>query len=602
MSILTRVWHWLTRLSLFKTLRKKFILGFIIASLLAVGNVLVVQSLLRQSDTIAATINIAGKMRMLSQRIGLMQLATQGRLAESGHDAGFSFQKLEQSFESAMLVLRYGGQAFDMNIPAVAAELHHRLDEIEVAWVAYRRALATMRNASPRSGILENNSIFGSNVVIEMIAANEWLLNNTETLINSLVDDAQNMQEHVMHKIYGLFLINVLMLFLAWMIIFSKVLKPINRLMHLSNELAAGNYSTRLRMDADDEFGALSRVMNKTSAHIENLLNDLKVKQANLKQAKVKLQRAALVYQHISDGIVITDASGYAQDVNPAFSTITGYDAKEIIGNRLSKLSAGRHPPDFFRALWDKLKDTGQWRGDIWNRNKSGQEFLSHLMINSCFNDDGSVNCRIGLFSDVTEKRRQEALIWRQARFDHLTQLPNRQMFHENLQRSIEQSQRSGLPFALVFLDLDLFKEVNDTFGHDEGDVLLQHVAKRISQCCRRSDQVARLGGDEFIMIIQDLKDPLDVYPICDKLLKTVSSPYSLSVSEIRISCSVGVAFYPNHADNATELLKYADLAMYAAKEKGRNQYCLFSNSMRDSVQLRHDLLRDLQVALDSQQ
>lgn len=595
----TPAWYWFKRFLSFKTLRRKFILGFIIASMLAAGNILVVQSLLRESDTFAATINIAGKMRMLSQRIGLMQLATQDRKNQS---PGSAFQELEADFESALEVLRYGGQAFELTIPAVPAALQQQLDEIERSWVSYHHALTTLRAGLFDLDMPHDEVIFESNAAFEMIASNEWLLNNTETLINSLVGHAQAMQEHVMHRMYGLFFINVLMLLLAWMIIFSKILKPINQLMHHSNELAAGNYSIRLSLDSDDEFGALSRVMNKTSSHIENLLCDLEIKQANLKQAQVKLRRAALVYQHISEGIVITDAGGHVQDVNPAFSKITGYDADEMIGSRMNKLGAGRHPPDFFRELWNKLQDTGHWHGDIWNKHKSGREFVSHLMISSCFNDDGTVNCRIGLFSDVTEKRRQEAVIWRQARFDHLTQLPNRQMFHENLQKSIEQSRRSGLPFALIFLDLDLFKEVNDTFGHDQGDVLLQQVAQRISNCCRRSDQVARLGGDEFIMILQDLRKPEDVYPICDKILRSISHPYSLSISEARISCSVGVAFYPHHADNATELLKYADLAMYAAKDRGRNQYCVFSSAMRDSVQLRHDLLRDLQFALDTRQ
>ena len=575
--------HWLTRISPFRTLRGKFILGFTIASMLAVGNILVVQSLLRQSDTIAATVNIAGKMRMLSQRIGLMQLAASDLKPDGDQGPDFPFLQLETSFESALQVLRYGGQAFELTIPPVAPELHPQLDKIETSWASYRHALTTLRT-------------------IDVVGSSEWLLNTTETLINSLVERAQTMQDHVMHKIYGLFAINVLMLMLAWMIIFSKVLNPIKRLMHLSSELAAGNYGIRLQLDSDDEFGALSRVLNKSSDHIEHLLHNLEIKQNTLKQAEVKLRRAALVYQHISDGIVITDADGYAQDVNPAFSAITGYSADEIIGNRMNMVSSRRHPPSFFRSLWSKLQNTGHWHGDIWNRHKSGAEFISHLMITSCFNDDGSVNCRIGLFSDVTEKRRQEALIWRQAHFDHLTQLPNRQMFHENLQKSIEQSHRSGLPFALIFLDLDLFKEINDTFGHDEGDMLLQQVAQRISKCCRRSDQVARLGGDEFIMIIQDLQDPKDAYPVCNKILKSISKPYSLTVSEVRISCSIGVAFYPNDADNSIELLKHADLAMYAAKEKGRNQYCPFSSTMRDSVKLRHDLLRDLQLALDHQQ
>lgn len=604
-SSLIAVWYWLKRVFPFKTLRSRFILGFIVGSVLAISNILVVQSLLQQNDTIAATVNIAGKMRMLSQRIGFTQLAardlktTKSDVAENSEAA---LQAYKADFESALGVLRNGGTAFGLTVPAVTAAVQERLDKIEVSWDSYRRAQAAMGTGTFGSAELDNTTTYSSDVVIELIASSEWLLNNTEALTDSLVQQAQAMQAHVMRQMYGLFIMNALMLLLAWTIISFKVLKPIQRLIHLSNELIAGNYNVRLHLKSNDEFGALSSVLNKSSSHIKQLLHDLDIKQTVLKQAEVKLRRAALVYQHISEAVVVTDANGYAQDVNPAFSLTTGYSSDEIIGNCMNKLSSGHHPSDFFRVLWNSLESTGRWRGDIWNKRKSGENFVSHLMITTCFNDDGSVNCRIGLFSDVTERRKQEALIWRQSRFDHLTQLPNRQMFHENLQSSIDQSRRSGLPFALIFLDLDFFKEVNDTFGHDEGDALLQQVAQRISGCCRNSDQVARLGGDEFIMVAQDLKQPHDVHRICREILNAIANPYKLLVNEVRISCSVGVTFFPNDTEDAAELLKFADLAMYAAKDKGRNQYCLFSTAMRDSVELRHELLRDLQYGLDTEQ
>lgn len=602
MPFLTFVLRWLERLFSLKTLRRKFVIGFIIASVVAVGNIVVIHSLLRQSDTIAATINIAGKMRMLSQRIGLMHVAERNLPPSEDWNTHTLYEQLETNFQAAITALKGGGKAFDLAIPAIATTSQQHLEKIEVSWDAYRQTLAAMKpNRSP----LEANAgsvAHDQAATLAIIATSTVLLEDIEALINSLIQQSDNMQASVKNQVYGLFIANVLMLLLAWAIIVCKVLNPIKQVMQLGNELAAGNYDARLHMNSSDEFGSLSRVLNKSAAHIENLLRDLKVKQNTLKKARAGLRRAVLVYQHISDGVVITDADGFIQDINPAFSTITGYTAAEVVGHRMNKLSSGRHSKEFFRSFWERLSTTGQWHGDIWNKHKSGEEFISHLMINSCFNDDGTVDCRIGLFSNVTEQRTQEALIWRQAHFDHLTQLPNRLMFHENLHASIEQSKRSGFPFALIFLDLDLFKEVNDTFGHDEGDALLKQVAQRISDCCRRSDQVARLGGDEFVMIIQDLKSHDDIHPICEKILGSVSKPYSLAVSDIRISCSMGVAFYPDDADNATDLLKYVDFAMYAAKERGRNQYCLFSRTLRDSVQLRHDLLRDFQAGLDTQQ
>lgn len=593
---------WPKALQAFKTLRGKFIIGFIIASVLAVTNILIVQSLLRQSDTTAATVNIAGKMRMLSQRIGLLQLARHGLGVNDEHALADYLKKLDSDLQKVLKVLRNGGDAFGLTISPVAAELHEHLNSIETSWSVYRGALINIRLNSSENRETASERAHNADLINKVILSSDRLLTDTESFIDSLVEREESLQKKGMYEIYGLFLVNILMLLLAWAIVSSKVLRPIQHVMRLSNELAAGNFSYRLRMNSDDEFGSLSKVLNGSAAHIEQLLGNIEIQKSNLEHAESKLRRAALVYQNISDGVIITDANGYVQDVNPAFSGITGYDPEEIIGHRMSKISSGRHTAEFFRSLWQELEITGHWKGDIWNKNKAGQIFVSHLMISSCFNDDGSVNCRIGLFSDVTERRKREAEIWRQANFDHLTQLPNRQMFHEKLQESIEQSRRSGVPFALIFLDLDLFKEVNDTFGHDEGDMLLRQVAHRISTCCRRSDQVARLGGDEFVLIIKDLKDPESVHSICNTLLESIAKPYSLSVSGVRISCSAGVAFYPNDACDATELLKMADLAMYAAKEKGRNQYCLFSRNMRDSVQLRHDLLRDLHLAVDAGQ
>lgn len=583
-----------------RTLRSTFAVGFLIATLLAVGNVLIVQSLLRQSDNVAATINIAGKMRMLSQRMGLMQLAMRDSEATAAFDTHVVYRAHEADFERAAQVLRYGGTAFGLTTPAIPAELHVHLDKLEHAWVTYKGILAQMRMAISAdwagSGGLE------AEMAVSMLAASEALLNACEDLINALVYDTAHMQDAVMREIYALFGANMLVLLLAWAIIRSKVLKPIRRLMHISQALSAGDYSCRLTLDSDDEFGALGRVLNRSAEHIGHLMTDLDAKHASLKQAQVKLQRAAQVYQHISDGIVITDVDGYVQDLNPAFTAITGYAPEDVIGRRMNQLGSERHPIEFFRALRMQLERTGRWKGDIWSRHKSGREFICHLIVSTCYNEDGSVNCRIGLISDVTEKRKQEALIWEQAHFDHLTRLPNRQMFHENLQASIRQAECNAEAFALLFLDLDLFKEVNDIFGHNEGDLLLQQVATRLEECCGHLGVVARLGGDEFTVIAPGLENGERVHSLCQRVLHAVSQPYALTATEARISCSIGVAFYPGDTRSATDLLKYADLAMYAAKDKGRNQYCLFSSTMHDSVRTRHDLLRELQLAIDDGQ
>ncbi|GAO27109.1 diguanylate cyclase [Alicycliphilus sp. B1] len=199
----------------------------------------------------------------------------------------------------------------------------------------------------------------------------------------------------------------------------------------------------------------------------------------------------------------------------------------------MNVLSSGGQDRAFYEALWTSLKETGSWSGDMRNRRKNGEEFVERLTISTSYNEDGSVHSHIGLFADVTEARRREASIWRQAHYDHLTQLPNRQMFQQDLQRSMDSARASDLPLALVFLDLDYFKEVNDTFGHDMGDELLRQVARRLQSCVRSSDQVARLGGDEFTLILRDLKRLEDAPAICRKVLHAVAQPYELSGSTV---------------------------------------------------------------------
>ena len=319
------------------------------------------------------------------------------------------------------------------------------------------------------------------------------------------------------------------------------------------------------------------------------------------KEAEASARQAELVYQYTSEAIVITDSNGVIIDVNPAFTAITGYTQEEAVGQRMNMLSSGRQDEAFYRAMWHDLITTGRWQGDIWNRRKDGKEYAERLTINTSY-VDGSVHCRIGLFSDITQKKRSEAVIWRQAHYDHLTGLPNRQMLHERLQLAMSRSMLTGLPMALIFLDLDLFKEVNDTLGHDVGDELLKQVAERLSTAVRKSDLVARLGGDEFTIVIEDLQDLKKTEQICTKIIASLSQPFTLGDNVTNISASIGVTFFPKDGTEMTDLLKNADMAMYAAKERGRNQVCYFTPAMQETAMVRRQMLRDLQNALSENQ
>ncbi len=317
------------------------------------------------------------------------------------------------------------------------------------------------------------------------------------------------------------------------------------------------------------------------------------------KKAEASERRAALVYSNTSEAVVVTDSNGIILDINPAFTAITGYAFAEAAGRSVSLLSSGRHDADFYRDMWASLQETGKWSGDICNRRKNGEDYIERLTIDTSYNEDGSVNCHIGLFSDVTAERLKEETIWRQAHFDHLTGLPNRQMFHEELLRAMAQADRDGRSLALIYLDLDLFKEVNDSLGHDQGDELLKEVSARLKASVRQGDTVARLGGDEFTLILTQVEALEAVEDLCKRVLGAVAEPYVLGHHIVNVSASAGITLYPRDAVNITDLLKNADLAMYGAKDSGRNQYRYFSLVMQREAQERRELLRELQEALD---
>jgi diguanylate cyclase (GGDEF)-like protein/PAS domain S-box-containing protein len=313
-------------------------------------------------------------------------------------------------------------------------------------------------------------------------------------------------------------------------------------------------------------------------------------------------QLAALVYQNSSEGMLVTDHNGIILDANPAFTKLRGYSAREAVGMHIRTLNSVRHDRDFYRTVWRAVAITGSWQGEHWGQHKNGELYPEWLSINTIFSDDGSAYRRVIIFSNITEIKQAAATIWRQANFDRLTGLPNRQMFHARLEQNIKIAQRKKRKLALMFLDLDRFKEVNDTLGHAVGDILLKQAGQRLHDCVRQTDTVARLGGDEFTVIIDDLQDVSDVERIASLILKKMAEPFQLGLETVFISTSIGVTFYPDDSTNTDTLLNNADQAMYVAKSLGRNRYSFFMPSMQEAAQTRMRLANDLHLALRSKQ
>jgi len=261
--------------------------------------------------------------------------------------------------------------------------------------------------------------------------------------------------------------------------------------------------------------------------------------------------------------------------------------------------------------MWEEIKLTGKWQGEIWNTRKDGTDYPEWLSINTIYDDYGKVFRRIALFSDITEKKKSDELILRQANYDSLTSLPNRRMFIDRLEQEIKISHRRKQHFALIFLDLDNFKIINDSKGHDFGDALLIKVGKRIVCNIREVDTVARIGGDEFAIILSDssgssdatdLSEIYNVETICQKILVALSKPFYISEMPTYISASLGVTLYPNDASEGLELLKNADQAMYLAKNLGRNRFCYFTASMQEKAVNHLELMNDLRKAISLNQ
>ncbi len=310
------------------------------------------------------------------------------------------------------------------------------------------------------------------------------------------------------------------------------------------------------------------------------------------------LQLAAMVYQNSSEAMMITDDQERIVAINPAFTEVSGYALEDVKGRNPSILSSGRQTSEFYHDMWQTLNATGHWQGEIWNRRKNGEEFAEWLTINTIFDDAGRVHRRVSLFSDISVKKKADALIWTQANFDSLTKLPNRRLFNDRLEHGLKVADREGDFLALLFIDLDRFKEVNDTFGHPMGDELLIEAAQRITSCVRSSDTVARFGGDEFVAILTELTDVSGIDMVSQKIIDALSKPYQIGEDHSYVTASIGITIYPDDASLAEDLLRNADQAMFAAKQQGRNRYSYYTPNLHEEAQRRMSLINDMHRAL----
>ncbi len=324
------------------------------------------------------------------------------------------------------------------------------------------------------------------------------------------------------------------------------------------------------------------------------------------KKAEAELRIAAVAFDS-QEGMMVTDANTVILHVNQAFSKITGYSSEEAIGMTPNQFKSSRHGPEFYRAMWESIQATGGWQGEVWDRRKNGEEFPKWLTITAVKGEDGQVTNYIGSQFDITERKRAEEKILELAFYDPLTHLPNRTLLLDRLRQVMTSGSRNGSHGALLFIDLDHFKTLNDTKGHDMGDLLLWEVARRLGAGVRDGDTVARLGGDEFVVVLSNL-DPRpeeaasQTESVGEKLLAALSQVYCLDGNAHHSSASIGATLFLGQATAIEEVLKPADLSMYKAKEAGRNALRFFDPAMQRAVIERAALEADLRLGLQEGQ
>jgi diguanylate cyclase (GGDEF)-like protein/PAS domain S-box-containing protein len=298
------------------------------------------------------------------------------------------------------------------------------------------------------------------------------------------------------------------------------------------------------------------------------------------RQTEEKLRLSATVLEHIADGVMVIGIDGLVVATNPAFTQITGYTEAEVVGRDVSVNSSQRRDLSFFKGMWTELAATGFWRGELWNERKNGEQYLEWLTVSAVRDDDGTITHYVGVFSDITKVKESQAKLDHLAHHDPLTALPNRLLFHDRLLHALQRASREHEQLAILFIDLDRFKNVNDTLGHHVGDELLKQVAIALSGKLRDGDTLARLGGDEFIVLLEGIDGAFGAGHVAEKLMAMFEQPFTVSDYELFVTGSVGISMYPNDATDLNMLIRNADVAMYQAKARGRNGYQFYAPSM----------------------
>ncbi|MBF0217966.1 MAG: EAL domain-containing protein [Gammaproteobacteria bacterium] len=371
-------------------------------------------------------------------------------------------------------------------------------------------------------------------------------------------------------------------------------------------------YFTGLVHDITAQKAAVDEILNahhQLETRVEERTTELSQANQELHELIIERNRSvdqlrlfAKVFENAGEAIIITDANQRILNANATFSKITGYSRAEALGLHPKNFSSGRHDALFYQKMWQQINSQGFWQGEVWDKRKNGEIYPKRLSINVVNDEKGKVTHYVGIFSDITILKSTEEQLQNLAYCDPLTELNNRTMFHILLNNTYESARREKSRFALLFIDLDRFKMVNDTLGHTMGDQLLVIIAKRLRQCLRKSDTISRIGGDEFTAILPNIHRTDQVADVALKIINEVSQPVLLNDNEVNVGSSIGISIFPDDGEDIETLTKHADIAMYKVKESGRNSFRFFDASMNDESVQRMRMERKLRYALENNQ
>ncbi len=403
---------------------------------------------------------------------------------------------------------------------------------------------------------------------------------------------ARALQQHILQvgALVGLFFT-----WLTWLMA-GRIAGPIRRISLEAEKVAAGDLHYDVPLpNIDNEVGHLGQAIHDM---VDNLTREIKQR----REAELGLRLSAKVFEQNSEAIIVTDADNNIVMVNRAFTEITGYESDEVIGKNPRFMASGRQALQFYRVMWRELLEKNNWRGEIWNKRKSGEVFPEFLTISTVRDEQDEITHYIGVFIDITERKQEEERITRLANFDTLSGLPNRNLLADRVEQAVAQTERHGSKLAMLFIDLDHFKHINDSLGHDIGDELLKQVAERLKVCLRRTDTLARQGGDEFIALVTDIGSEAEAGFVAEKMISACSSGFEIQGYQLHVTPSIGISMCPDDGTTQVQLMRNADLAMYRAKDSGRNRFAFYEEQMNRKAVERLRLENDLRSAIDQQQ